>query len=262
MSLASIFVQAQEIQENEQNAQDDMAGLMAQTPDYAIREHTQQQKNKPGKLPNYVSVMIDLGANFFTIYPPQMALNYLGSRFASGSAYYNIPLGNSHFSINPGMGLSFSNYAFKNKDIILVRDKKNRNRNTVLEQGSTHFPESDEIMHSALRVRYVDGMLEAKFSAHKQEPKTSFLVALGAKAYCLWRASTLVTYKEDDAIKKQKNSEGFNLKRVRWGGYARLGWGRFGLCYTHIFSSLFQKDKGPDGNITQTGNITLSVDLF
>jgi len=259
MALVSVFVRAQEVQENGQSAQE-VAVPMTPTPDYEIREHTQQQKSRPTKLPNYGSLMIDLGANFFRIYPPQMALNYWGSRLASGSVYYNIPVGNSPLSINPGIGVSFHSYTFKNRENILARDKKSRS--TVLEKGSTYFSQSSKIVHSALHMRYVDFMLEAKFNANKHEPKTSFLVALGVKTCWLWKASTIVAYKEDDAIKKQKNSESFNLNKIRWGGYARLGWGRFGLCYTHMVSSLFQEDKGPDDNITQTGSITLSVDLF
>lgn len=258
LSLVVVSARAQEVQEDEQST----LGVENTTPaaqNHETQARTNQQKRKPAKLPNYGSLMIDVGSNFFITHPSNMALNYFGSRFFSGSIYYNIPLGNSHFVVSPGIGMSLNRYAFKNVNSILVRDKKSRN--TVLEKGSTHFPQSSKITHVALNMRYMDLMLEAKFNANKQEPKRGFFVALGGKVCWLWRASTVVTYKEDNAVKKQKNLENFNLNKTRLGGYARLGWGRFGLCYTCIFSSLFQEDKGPD-NAIQTSSITLSVDLF
>ena len=259
LSLPATYAWAQAAQENAQHGQE-AAGVLPEVKHDTTEKHANQQRAGAPQLSNYGSLMVDLGMSILPYHHPAMALNYLGARFSSGSIYYNIRLGGSHFTINPGVGLSANYYMSRDKDNILVRDQTSRN--TTFAKAHERFPGSTKITRSALNMRYVDLMLDARFNANSKYPKTSFFAAVGGKLCYLWSAATTIAYQEDDATKKQTNLEGFNLNKTRGGLYIRLGWGRFGLCYTHMLSNLFQQDKGPDNNTTKTSSISLSVDLL
>lgn len=249
LSVTSVYVWAQEAQGQERRVQKATTSA----------DHFDQRGAMPAKPSNYGSLVIDWGFNYLQDHPYAMNVNYWGSRLTSGSFYYDIQLGRSHFVISPGIGITFSKYQFKDENNTLARDEKSRN--TVLKKTNTRFPKT-EITRSVWDMHYVNFMLQARFNADSKHPKESLFAAIGGKMSLLWRASTLVTYKEDDETKTQNNEEYFNLNKMRWGAHAVLGWGRFGLCYTYMFSNLFKKDKGPDNNMTKTHSIALSVDLF
>ena len=209
--------------------------------------------------PDYGSLLIDWGFNFLRDAPAEMALGFWGSRFADVCFYYNIRLGTSHFVISPGIGLAFEGYQFEKKNTLVRSDG---DRDTIVKEASELFPKNQKIHHSVLDARYVDLMLEARVNADSKYPKESFFAAIGGKVGMLWQASTTVSYKEDTQTKTCTHTEGFNLNQLRYGLQARVGWGRFGLCYTHLFATLFQKDKGPEKTTTQPCSLGLSVDLF
>ncbi len=257
-SIASIYVWAQETQDNEQSTQK-KATSMPETQHDEHQGHSDRLKTMPLKPPNYGSLVIDWGFSSLRGNPAAMNLNYWGSRLASASFFYNIRLGHTPFVISPAISISFDGYQFKDENIVLARDETSRN--TVLKKASALFPKSTSRVRSSFDMRCLYLMLEARFNANNKYPKESFFVALGGKLGWLWSASATVEYKEDDAIKRQDNTENFNLNRMRGGFYAKLGWGRFGLCYTHILSDLFQQDKGPE-NSTKTQSLALSVDLL
>lgn len=258
LSVTSGYVWAQEGQNYQQHVQD-ITTSVPKDKDNKPQNHFDQLKAAPAQLSNYGSLVIDWGINFLQDHPYAMNVNYWGSRAASGSIYYNIRLGRSHFTISPGIGITFNRYQFDDKGNTLVRDKESRN--TILKKTEEQFPKS-EIAQSTWNMRYVNFMLQARFNANSKRPKEGLFVAIGGRMCLLWRASTTVKYKEDNETKTQNNKECFNLNKTRWGAHAMLGWGRFGLCYTRMFSNLFKRDKGPDNNATKTHSITLSVDLF
>jgi Outer membrane protein beta-barrel domain len=258
LSTTAIYVRAEDIEQNTQQA----ATSIPAAQDHEQKNHLEIERLEtiPLKLPNYGSLVVGWGFNFLKDRPSTMDLSHWKSRFVTLSLFYNIRLGQSHFVISPGIGVAFDSYAFKNTSKILVRDEASRN--TVFKKASELFPKSSKIVYSALNERYVDIMLEVRFNTNNKYPKEGFLVVLGGKMGMLWNASTTVEYQEDNETKEQTNSEFFNLERTRGGLYAKLGWGRFGICYTHMLSNLFKSNGGPDSTTTQTCNLGLSIDLF
>ncbi len=226
--------------------------------------HPHQPKPETNQLPNYSSLVIDWGFDWLRDRPQEMDLKLLGSRFSNIYLYYNIRLGQSHFAISPGIGVGFGRYQFKEKKAkhyyTLVRNQTSRH--TAFEYANNIFPTSTAILQSRLNLRYLDFMLEGKFSANLKYPKESFFVALGFKLGMLWHASTAVKYKEDDQTKQQIAVEFFNLNKIRYGLQARLGWGHFSLFYAQILSHLFNKDSGPGNTTTKPYSIGLSIDFF
>ncbi|MEL6606999.1 MAG: outer membrane beta-barrel protein, partial [Bacteroidota bacterium] len=180
------------------------------------------------------------------------------------SAYYNIRLGKSHFTISPGIGIGFEGYQFKkqNKRYNTLVRCEDDSRHTEFEDVDTLLPYRKKILQSSLDVKYSDFLLEFRFNANSKYPKESFFVALGGKLGMLWGASTTIRYQEDGETKERVIYESFNLNKLRYGLHARVGWERLSVFYTHIFSNLFSKGKGPDKTTTEPGTIGLSIDLF
>ena len=232
---------------------------------------TQQKPNttkENSKLPlirpsNYASLIIDWGFNLLMDRPDNLDTNFLGSRGLNVHIYYNIRLGNSNFVISPGTGLGLEGYQFKKQEgkyYTLARNEKSRN--TEIKNTEELLPKDVEVLQSRLNINYWDAMLEARFNLNRKYPKESFFIAIGGKLGMLFRAVTNVKYKEDDQNKRRKAVESFNLNRMRYGAYARIGWSRFGIFYTHTFSPLFNADKGPEDIDTYPYSIGLSLDLF
>mmetsp|Transcript_9887 Transcript_9887/g.22834 ORF Transcript_9887/g.22834 Transcript_9887/m.22834 type:complete len:268 (+) Transcript_9887:2607-3410(+) len=255
-SLSICYTWAQEIQENEQYSLE-KESLPQMSPQPGEGSHLSEVETKLEKSPNYGSLMIDWGFNFLRSYPSEMRSTAWGARFVNIGLSYNIWLGHSHFTISPGTSLSFERFWLKN-NYTLKRDAKSRY--TVFKEEKN----KKEIIASILDVRYLDIlMLEIRFNANSKRPKESFFVALGGKVGIPWKTCITLEYKEDNEVKKCNHWETFNMNGLRYGAYTRLGWGRFGLCYTHLLSNLFNKDKGPVQTCkTQTSSLGISIDLF
>lgn len=258
LSTTATYVRAQGIEQNTQQAATPVPSTQKDNQKNLLE--IKKLETMPPKLPNYGSLVVGWGLDFLRGNPSKMDLNPLSSRFTNLCLLYNIRLGQSHFVISPGIGVAFDGYEFKNTSEILTRDEESRN--TVFKKASELFPKSTKIVQSSLNKRYINIILEVRFNANNKYPKEGFFIALGGNLGLLWRASTTVKYQQDDETKEQTNNEFFNLERMRSGVHAKLGWGRFGLCYTHIISNLFKPDKGPNSNTTQTCNLGLSIDLF
>ena len=248
LSISSIHIWAQEAQDNEQSTQKTITSMPG-TENDEHKDHSIQLAAMPVKPPNYGSLVIDWGFNFLRDCPSEMKSKDWGARFASVGLCYNIRLGHSHFTISPGIGLRFEGYRLKEGTTLESR------KTTVFKTDSSNSKNT----LSALDIRYVDLVMEAKFNANSKYPKESFFVALGGKAGWPWKACATVRYKEYDETKEHNNWETFHLNKIHYGIHARLGWGRFGLCYTHMLSRLFN-GEGP--STTQPCSLGLSIDLF
>jgi len=253
LSITSIIcIWAQEGQDDEQRPSP-IAPPLGQ--EDVHKEHTGKLQTTSVKPPNYGSLLIDWGFNFLRNCPAVMQSKDVGARFVNLGLFYNIRLGHSHFTISPGIGLSYEGYRLQ-KDYMLERHATSRN--TIFKKDSSHSKKS----FSSLDVRYVDLMLEARFNANSKYPKESFFTALGFRVGMLWKACATVQYQEDNEKKERNSWETFNLNRTRYGAHARLGWSRFGMCYTYMLSNLFAQNKGPNNTTTNTHHVGISIDLF
>ena len=252
LSINSVCVWAQDAQDHAQRTQETVPPTQ-EGQKKVHKGHPQKIKATSIMPPNYGSVVIDWGFNFLKDCPSEISAKSWGARFTTIGLYYNIRLGHSPFTISPGIGLSFEGYRLQ-KGYTLKRNATD----TVFKDN-----DSSSIVLSALDVRYLDFcMLEVRFNANNEWPKESFFVALGGKVGMLWKACATVQCKEHNETKERNNWETFNLNGLRYGIHARIGWGRFGLCYTHILSSLFEEGKGPNKTTTNPHSLGLSIDLF
>jgi Outer membrane protein beta-barrel domain len=250
---ASAYAWAQKGEGDEKNTQE-KAPLAQESQQYVYKDHLEKPRITSVKFPNYGSLVIDSRLNFLRDCPPEMNSKDWRARIAGISVYYNIHLGRSHFTISPGIGLSFEGYTLQ-KDRTLLRYPTS----TVFKNEG----DSSGNVLSALEIRYLDFcLLEVRFNANSKWPKENFFIALGGKVGVLWKAYTTVRYERHDEIKKCNNWETFNLNKVRYGICAKLGWGRFGLCYMHTLSSLFEEGRGPGATDTKPCSLGISIDLL
>ncbi len=207
----------------------------------------------------YASLVLDIGLTFLGNPPKHMQLHRMRSYNLAGSLYYNIPIRESHFMVSPGIGLFSETYSLKNQ-YTLTRDTSSRD--TRLTKAETLLPSNVKVQSSTLNVKYVDLITEFRFNANRLEPEDGFFVAVGGKlGIRAGSAATTIDYKEDNQEKTRINQESYNLNMLHYGVLARMGWGRFGIFYSHTLSSLFN-EKGPSKETTLPFSIGLSLNLL
>ena len=111
-------------------------------------------------------------------------------------------------------------------------------------------------------MNYIDIPLELRWRLKKYDPKRSLTVTLGGKVGYLFDSKTKVKYDEDGETKKTKQKEKFELSSLRYGAYAKVGFGGFTAFYYYSLSDLFKKDKGPMGTTMYPMTFGLSLALF
>lgn len=216
------------------------------------------KKDQPAHLPNNGSLVIDWGPIFLINNPEEIDFTYWRSYTTNVCMYYNIHLGRYPFVISPGIGLAFNRYQIHDNNITI----RNEDDKPLPRKTKTILPKADEMLQSVLKTRYLDFILEARWNVNEKYPKESFFIALGGKLGCCWEAHTVIKYKEDSEVKRRKDIESFNINKMRGGFYGKLGWKRFGLCYTHMLSNFFHVNKGLGNEGMRMHSITLSIDLF
>ena len=195
----------------------------------------QARPNVPGDL------IIDLGVSLFNGGPDNMDLYILRSRAVNIYYLYHITLGQeSHFSINPGLGLGMENYNFADPVTLAMT-----NGETNAVQVEEAFGELD-LRKSKLSVNYLDIPVELRFNLNKVNHDRGLRIAVGGRVGVLIDAHTKVKFEQNDDVKKFKTKQDFSLNKIRYSVHGRLGVGSFNAFYYANLAPLF-KDSGPDG---------------
>lgn len=209
-----------------------------------------------------LSLIIEAGLNRLQEYPQEMTPSFQSSYVMKGALYYNIQFGTSPFTFSPGIGFSSETYQFntyRKRHYTLVRDA---DRHTALEAVQQMVQYSKKTLYSQLNCKYIDFMAELRIHGNSQFPKEHLHVAIGGRLSVRLSAYTRFGYQEDNASKTRTTAESFNLSRIRYGVYGRLGWNRFGVYYNWMFAPLFEKDKGPNGAAITSHHLCASINLF
>lgn len=217
--------------------------------------------------------MVEFGFNRLTRPPQQLRYGFWGSRTLNLYYHYDYRIGESKWSVHPGLGIAMERYkllsfnrAFADTTIrisgaTLVREPGG---NTVLHNsGQVLFNDTTRAAQKSMFItNYIDLPFEVRFTAHPSDPAKSFKAALGGRVGLLLNAHTKLKYKEDDEVKKLKNRQDFNLTPFRYSAYARIGVGNVYLSFYYNFSDLFKSGRGPDGTLTSNYTIVLSLASF
>lgn len=198
--------------------------------DKRASEQDQASPNLPG------SLRIGFALSFLNNAPAEMSTRWIRNR--SVDVYYiaDVPLGDSRFIFNPGLGLGLERIGFAN-DITLQRTAA----------GTVISPLSEmDVNKSLLVFNYVDIPLELKFHANRINPNRGFNIAIGGRVGILYSAHTKINFEEMGDVVRLKRKEHYNLNRFRYGLTARIGLGRFNAYYYHALSPLFRGNEGPE----------------
>lgn len=207
---------------------------------------TTASPNFPGNL------VFDIGFNFLTDEPDDMKLNFFGSKIFNLYYMYEVKLGNSAFSYNPGFGVGLEKYRF-DKDVTLA----------TTDEGTVLTPiEGVDVKNSKLAANYLDIPLELRFHADKNNFRKSFKIAVGGKVGVLFDSHTKLKYKANGDTKITKSKEQFDLSRFRYGIQGRIGIGSFSVFYYQELSSLFKDGKGPENTDTSPFKVGISLYAF
>ncbi|MEL6539742.1 MAG: hypothetical protein AAFP93_03160, partial [Bacteroidota bacterium] len=219
-------------------------------------------KPLPDRSSDFLSLVIDYGFNRLQGHAKQMYPSLLGSRVFKGAFHYNIQIKTSPCALSPGIGISWETYQLSecNKEYYTLA--RNASRKTILEEANRIIQGSNTILYSQLDSAYVDFLLEGRVHGNSQFPKEHLFAAVGFRIGVRYDTRTRIGYYEDKVPKRRTVEDPFNLSRVRYGVYGRLGWSRFGIYYNWTFSNLFKEGEGPSNTPVRSHYACASVDLF
>jgi hypothetical protein len=192
------------------------------------------------------SIILDFGFNGTQGAPDLWNTRLIGSH--SLNIYYQYPLrfGRSKFSFNPGIGLSFERFKWKNSIILTNPAESGTTQHEKYEfaKVATLFGTGTS-QKVTFAQNYIDVPIEIRFDSKPEDISRSFNIAFGARGGWLFDSFQKVKYKEDGQTKKNKSREDWGLTQLRYGLYTRVGIGGFNMFAFYNLTPLFQTDKGP-----------------
>ena len=205
---------------------------------------------------------VEFGFNWVQENSPGYGFKTMNSRTFNAYYLYEFRIGESAFSFHPGIGVGTEKYAF-DKDITLGYgyDSLGNQEVQYIPLDSIYGVGAD-YKKSQINTNYIDIPMELRWRLKKYDPKRSLTVTLGGKVGYLFDSKTKVKYAEDGETKKTKQKERFELSSLRYGAYAKVGFGGFTAFYYYSLSDLFKKDKGPMGTTMYPMTFGLSLALF
>lgn len=206
------------------------------------------------------SFIVDFGFNQMINAPADFQYTFFGSHTVNLYYQYPIRFGRSHYSFNPGIGVSLERFRFKSRGLLY----------DSIESGS-QIEHYDVIKASLLYTsarktmligNYLEIPLEFRFDTKPEDIARSFNFALGGRVGYLIDSQQKIKYKENAQVKKVKDKQDFGLTKFRYGVYARVGIGGFNVFGFYNLTPLFQTDKGPDKTTANSMTIGISLNGF
>ena len=218
-----------------------------------------KKKKKKSARPDLPGILlIDVGFNFLPDNPDGMDVGFWGSKIVNFYYYWDIPIGKSHFSFGPGIGVGLEKYSFEDDNTFVL----DNDGNTDVTALSNILGDDVEIKKSKIAANYVDIPIEFRFHLNKENHDQGFRAAIGGKVGFLFDGHTKVKYEEDGDNKKFKQKDNFNLQRLRYGLTARIGFPGINFFGYYSLSELFESGNGPDETTAAPFNVGISISGF
>lgn len=207
-------------------------------------------------------LMIEFGFNWVQEHSPGIGFNTIGSRTFNAYYLHEMNIGESAFSFHPGIGVGTEKYAFGQDLTLGYGFDSLGNKEVQYVPLDSIYGIGTSYNKSQINTNYIDIPVEFRWRSKKYDPKGSFKVTIGGKVGYLFDSKTKVKYAEDGETKKTKQKERFELSSIRYGAYAKIGYGGFSVYYYYSISDLFKKDKGPLNTTMYPMTFGLSLALF
>ncbi len=204
---------------------------------------------------------LELGLNRGLQAPSKFDLGFWGSRTINVYYQYELRILKSRFSFVPGIGLSLERFKFRNGYIL---GYPATNKDSVVMQAPA---DTKDIFPGLRKVQlvnnYIEIPLELRYSSKPEDPTRSFKVSAGFRVGYMYDAFNKIKYKEDGEVKQLKDKQFYNLNRLRYGVYGKVGLGNVSLfCYYNL-SPLFEEGKGfyTNGKANDFNTMTIGLSL-
>lgn len=213
------------------------------------------------------SLLFGVGFNFLNNAPAPFEISPWRSKSVNLYYLYEIRLGNSRFSFNPGFGLGLEKYQFKNNTILSYQNQVEGFPSSgpvlVMDTVSNVLGANYSYSKNRLAANYLDLPLELSFASNRTNPKAGLKLAVGGKVGFLFSSHTKIKYlAAADETRIQKLKQPWGLNRLRYGAHARIGFGSFNLYFEYQLSPMFDNEyDGPliSGRTDTTGPVTYSL---
>jgi hypothetical protein len=206
-----------------------------------------QEKTKNNKLNLPGDFILDIGFSSPLNAPSEFQTSYFGSRTAN--IYYlheiTLPFAKSKLSVLPGLGLGLDRFTFSN-----LKTLDYQSGDLVMTTQDLDMKKSQLIMN------YFDIPVELQYSSNPSNPSRSLKVSVGFRFGVLFDSFTKIKYYENNTLIKDKSKRDWDLNKLRYGIYSRIGLGNFGIFTNYNFSPLFSNNNGPSNssiNVLTTG---------
>ena len=199
--------------------------------------------------------LVDFGLNQALNQPKTgFKRGFFGSRTLNVMYYLPIRLGQSKFTLNPGVGFAMERFKWAN--FYLLKDTTKLAEVYDLVPNRTY----PRLKKSQLIMNYLEVPLEFRFDANPADPSRTFWASVGGQVGFLISSQTKLKYKDDGIMNKLKDRDRFGLNPIRYSAILRFGVGGFGWFVNYNLTPLFQTGKGPRGTdlTVLTAGITIN----
>ncbi len=200
------------------------------------------------------SFVLEFGFHRALDAPDTFDIGFWGSRTVN--VYYQLDkrIGNSKFSVHPGIGLSLERFKLTNNYTLTSTVSE-----TQLIPASDLYP---GVKKSMLITNYIDVPVEIRFSTRPDDPSRSFRASIGGRVGYLYDSFTKIKYSDEGEVRSIKNKQNYNLRKLRYGAFFKIGVGNLGLITHYNITPLFDDNEGPEQAEMSTFTIGLSLSSF
>jgi hypothetical protein len=208
-------------------------------------------------------LVLEFGFNWVKDHPPGYSFNTMKSPTFNIYYLYDMSIGESAFSYHPGFGVGTEKYTFSDDITLGYGLDMSGNREVQFVYLDSIYGPGTSFKKSQFVPIYLDIPMELRWRSKKYDRKKSVKVAIGGKVGLLIDNKTKVKYTDlSSETKKTKQKENFEMNTIRYGAYAKVGFGGFSAFYYYSFSDLFKKDNGPMGTTMYSNTFGVSLALF
>ncbi len=223
-------------------------GAIAQDPTATPQPNRRSLPDLPG------SFVLEFGFNRTLDAADTFDIGFWGSRTVNVFYQLDKRIGDTKFSIHPGLGFSFERFKLVNNYTLTSSVSE-----TQLIPASDLYP---GVKKSMLVTNYINVPVEIRFSTRPDDPSRSFRASVGGRVGYLYDSFTKIKYSQDGEVRSIKDKQNYNLRKLRYGAFFKIGIGNIGLITYYNLTPLFDDNEGPEQLDMSTLTIGLSLSSF
>jgi len=220
------------------------------------------KKGLEGARPDLPGVLgFDLGFVVTSDFPDPIATKIWPSIFFRGYYKWDLYLGNSNFSLHPGISFASETITFKD-NVSFASEPTNDGFKTVVVGLDSILRPDIEIKRSQFNAVYFGIPIEITYRTNKEIPKKAFKFTVGVNLDLRIDSKTRIRYIENGESKVFKQKEKYDLAWYRVNLTGRFAYASLGIFYNYSLTPLFEGDNGPLGTISYPMSFGITFDLF